>query len=217
MTVDLYYAPLSAPCRSVLMAAKAIGVTVNLKPTNPMAQETRTPEFIKMNVQHTIPLLDDEGFYVNESRAIMQYLANKYGKDDKLYPKDPKERAEVDMKLFFDMGIYAKFGNCYYPAMFEGQKVDEDVKGKLDDSLAFLEHYIGDSYVAGGNITIADYAIVSTLTTIEAVGHDLSKFPNIQAYLVKVKNEIEDYQSLNQDGADQFGEFAKAAFAKIPA
>lgn len=67
-----------------------------------------------MNPQHTIPTMDDNGFYMNESRAMLQYLANKYGKDDKLYPKDPEGRAKVDMRLMFDMGtLYHRFGEAF--------------------------------------------------------------------------------------------------------
>jgi hypothetical protein len=38
------------------------------------------------------------------SRALMGYLVNQYGKDDSLYPTDPKKRAMVDQKLYFDAG-----------------------------------------------------------------------------------------------------------------
>jgi glutathione S-transferase len=48
MGIDLYYMPLSAPCRAIILTAKAIGVDLNLKPTSIPDGETRTPEFIKV-------------------------------------------------------------------------------------------------------------------------------------------------------------------------
>ncbi|KMQ84643.1 glutathione s-transferase, partial [Lasius niger] len=104
MPIDLYQLPASAPCRAVRLTAAAVGVDLNLKPLDLTAGEHLKPEFLKMNPQHTIPTLDDNGFYLWESRAIMTYLANRYGKDDSLYPKDPKKRAVVDQRLYFDLG-----------------------------------------------------------------------------------------------------------------
>jgi glutathione S-transferase len=48
MTIDFYYVPASAPCRTVLLAAKALGVDMNLKLTNLMAGEHLKPEFLKV-------------------------------------------------------------------------------------------------------------------------------------------------------------------------
>jgi len=212
MSVDLYYMSLSAPCRSVVMAAKALGVTLNLKDTNPMNGETRTPEFLKMNLQHTVPTMDDGGFCLNESRAMLQYLANKYGKDDKLYPKDPVKRAKVDMKLFFDMGtLYSRFADAYYPSVFGKQPICEEKMTKLEEALGFLEEYLAEGYVAGEHLTIADFALCATLTTIEACGHDMSKWSKVTEYLAKLKVEIEGHQDLNQVGADGFAAIAKPA------
>lgn len=49
MPLDLYYVPGSAPCRSVMLAAKAIGVDLNLKLLDLMKGEHLTPEFIKVS------------------------------------------------------------------------------------------------------------------------------------------------------------------------
>lgn len=114
MPIDLYSMGLSAPCRAVSMTAKMIGVELNIKITNLMAGDHMKTEFLAMNPQHNIPTIDDNGFYLNESKAICAYLVNSYAKDDTLYPKDPKVRALVDQRLYFDMGVlYRRFGELY--------------------------------------------------------------------------------------------------------
>lgn len=59
-----------------------------------------------MNPQHTIPtLVDDDGFTIWDSHAIMIYLVSKYAKDDSLYPTDLKKRALIDQRLHFESGV----------------------------------------------------------------------------------------------------------------
>ncbi len=77
--------------------------------TNPLDGGTRTPEYLQLNPQHNIPVLKDDDFVMNESRAIMTYLASKQG-CTKLYPTDLKTRARVDQRLNFEMGSFFKSG-----------------------------------------------------------------------------------------------------------
>ena len=193
MPIDLYYMEASAPCRSVMMTAKMVGVELNLKKTDLMAGDNMKPEYIKMNPQHNIPTIDDDGFYLNESRAICAYLVNQYGKDDTLYPKDPKVRALVDQRLYFDMGVlYQRFGLVYvsfliliivfclndfsnvwilqlqYPVMFKGAtKIDESAMTDLNGALDFLETFLTQNkYAACDHLTIADISLVASASTI---------------------------------------------------
>jgi glutathione S-transferase len=51
---------------------------------------------------------------VFSSRAILGYLADQYGKDDSLYPKDPKQRTIINQRLYFDIGtLYQNFIDYY--------------------------------------------------------------------------------------------------------
>ena len=119
MPIDLYHMEASASCRAVRLTAKMVGVQLNLKVLNLEACEQMKPEFIRINPQHNIPTIVDDGFALNESRAICGYLVQKYGKDDSLYPKDPKKRAIVDQRLYFDMGVfYQSFAKVYVIHLF---------------------------------------------------------------------------------------------------
>jgi Glutathione S-transferase, N-terminal domain len=114
MTPTLYYLPPSPPCRSVLLVGRMLGIDFDLKTVNVLDGEQLKLEFTQINPQHTIPTLVDHGLVLWESRVIMTYLVSAYGKDDKLYPKDPRTRALVDQRLHFDLGtLYQRMSEYF--------------------------------------------------------------------------------------------------------
>uniref|UniRef100_A0A2M4AUJ2 glutathione transferase n=1 Tax=Anopheles triannulatus TaxID=58253 RepID=A0A2M4AUJ2_9DIPT len=207
--MDFYYLPLSAPCQSVLLVAKALGLQLNLKQLNLFTEEHLKPEFLKINPQHTIPTLVDNDVVLWESRAIITYLCEKYGKNDSLYPRDPKKRALVNQRLYFDMGtLYQRFSQAFYPVMMQGQQLNPELVAKLDEALEFLEVFLEKtSFVAGDKLTVADLCILSSITTIDVtVGHDLSKYQQIQRWYGQLKESVGGYQEICHDGAVMFRE-----------
>lgn len=216
MPIDLYHTPGSAPCRSVRLAAAAVGVNLNLKNTNLAAGEHLKPEFLKMNPQHTIPTLDDNGFYLWESRAIMAYLVEQYGKNDSLYPKDPKKRAVVNQRLFFDANnLYQAFADYFYPTIFAGAPKDKTKLEKLEQVLAFLDKFLeGENYAAGKNLTIADLTLATTVSNFELIDLDLAKFKNVNKWFQRVKTEIVQYEEINGAGLKAFKELIDALTKK---
>ena len=48
--IDFYYLPASAPCRAVMMLAKAIGVILNLKTVDILKGEHLKSEFLKVKL-----------------------------------------------------------------------------------------------------------------------------------------------------------------------
>nr|CAD7458693.1 unnamed protein product [Timema tahoe] len=198
MTIDFYYTPGSAPCRIVLLTAKAVGVNLNLKLINLFTGEHLKPEYIKLNPQHTVPTLNDNGFVLTESRAIAGYLVDQYGKNDSLYPKDPKKRALVDQKLYFDIGtLCQRFGDYYYPIAFGGAPSDSEKLKKLEEAFGFLDKFLEGCRSTGDSRGSKSEMIF---------GFGLCKYHNVNKWFAKCKKSIAGYEELNQSGLLQIKE-----------
>ncbi|XP_053683000.1 glutathione S-transferase 1 isoform X1 [Sabethes cyaneus] len=206
--MDFYYLPGSAPCRAVQMAAAAVGVELNLKLTDLMAGEHLKPSFLKINPQHCIPTIVDNGFPLWESRAIMGYLVEKYGKDDSLYPKDPQKRALINQRLYFDQGtLYQRFADYVYPQVFAKKPADQEKEKKMLDGLEFLDKFLEKSkYVAGDSLTIADLSILATISTYEVAKVDLSKYASVASWYERLRKEAPGTE-INQAGIEHFAKY----------
>ncbi|XP_053945501.1 glutathione S-transferase 1-1-like [Anastrepha ludens] len=205
--MDFYYLPGSAPCRSVLLVAKSLGIELNKKLLHLSKGEHLTPEFLKINPQHTIPTLVDNGFALWESRAILVYLAQKYGKDDSLFPKCPKKQALVNQRLYFDMGtLYKAFADYYYPQIFAKTPADPEMYKKIEAAFDLLNTFLeGNSYVAGDQLTVADLAVLASVSTFDVSGFDISKYPNVAKWYETAK-KVPGWEE-NYAGALEFKKF----------
>ncbi|TRY66937.1 hypothetical protein TCAL_07652 [Tigriopus californicus] len=214
MPVELYGMSASAPCRIVAMTLEVLEVPYEYKTIDLMAGDQMKPEYLKINPQHNIPTLVDGDFAMNESRAIATYLANAYGKDSKLYPVDPKVRAVVDQRLYFDMGVFYKaIGDIIYPKMFEGKDPESGAKDKLKEVLGWVNDMIKKSGYAAGtdSLTLADLAFIASFSTLVETGSfDVSGFAELNAWFEKVKGEIKNYEKANGAGATAMGQWYKS-------
>lgn len=207
----LYHFNLSGPSRGALLAARAVGFPIDIKTVNLFEKEQFNPDFIRLNPQHCVPTLDDNGFVLWESRAIAIYLAEKYGKDD-LYPKDIKKRALVNQRLYFDSSfLYPKIRAICFPILYQGVKsIPEEKKTDLDSTLHFLDLFLKDSkWLVGDNYTIADTSLAASISSLMATGYDLSTYENIERWIKLCEDTLPGFHE-NKEGAKQFGEAVKA-------
>ncbi|KRT81939.1 Glutathione S-transferase [Oryctes borbonicus] len=203
-TIDFYYFPPSPPCRSVMMLAKTLGLDMNMKTVNIMAGEQMEPEYLKMNPQHSIPTLDDKGFVLWESRAILQYLADRYAKDDTLNPKEAKRAALVNQRLYFDAcTLFPRLYEYFYPIIFQKQPPNPEKAEKAEEALDLLNGYLENQiWVAGSYMTVADFALAATVATAQLVQFDLSKYPNIESWYKRAKKTMADFEEINEKGGE---------------
>uniref|UniRef100_A0A1Q3FSS6 glutathione transferase n=1 Tax=Culex tarsalis TaxID=7177 RepID=A0A1Q3FSS6_CULTA len=208
--MDFYHMDFSAPCQSVRLLAKAMKLQLNLIQLDLLKEEHLKPEFLKINPQHVIPTLVDNDFVLWESRAILIYLCEKYGKNDALYPRDPKKRAVINQRLYFDMGtLYQRFSLHYYPQVFEGKPVPEGTFKQLEEAFEFLEGFLGKTaYVAGDSLSIADLPILASITTFKvAAGIDLSRYANIERWYAQLSGSVAGHDEICVQGAQKFASF----------
>lgn len=101
-TAVLYCNIYSEPSRMVLLTIRNIGLDVELKHIDLFRGEQNTPDFLRINLLHQVPVLQitEDNHVLSESRAIMMYLANI--SKSAFYPVDLKKRSLVDSRLFFD-------------------------------------------------------------------------------------------------------------------
>ncbi|PSN30880.1 Glutathione S-transferase 1-1 [Blattella germanica] len=145
MPIDFYYMTGSPPCYTILLLGKTLGLEFNMKYIDYHKKDHKTPEYEKMCPQQTVPLINDNGFLISESRPILCYLVEKYAKDDSLYPKDIKKRTIINHRLFFDIGTLYQGFLDYYICGFDVSKYSNVSKWftKMKKNLPGYEETVG--------------------------------------------------------------------------
>lgn len=140
---------------------------------------------------------------------ILSYLVEKFAKDDSLYPKDPETRALVNHRMYFDLGtLYQKFYDWVIEKVYTKQDNPDKFKKILDAVELFNTLLKGNEFAVGNQVTIADYTLVASISTLEGIGVDLSKYPNVMRWYQKCKKIIPNYE-INEKGLEAFKEMMK--------
>ena len=213
MTIDFYYLPPSPPCRSVMMLAKHLNIPLEYKFVKLFEGEHLKPEFLAINLVHTIPVIvdhDNKDFTLWESRAIMTYLADKYAPGHDLYPTDATKRAEIDKWLFYDSGsFYPVIRYWIRPAVWSGAPFNPEQEVLVRQKFEELETVMkkqGTKYLASNdNVTIADLAFIASIThAVIPTGMDISMYPTISNWWETLKKELPYYNEINGKAMTDF-------------
>jgi glutathione S-transferase len=198
--MKLYMHPASTTSRPVVQFIADNGIKCDLEVVDIFTGAHYQEPFKVVNPNRMIPVLEDDGFRLTESSAILKYLADKI--NSPTYPKDLKQRAKINEVMdWFNTNFYRDFGyGLIYPQILghhkrpsdEGQKVTVAWgKEKTQGWLQLLNDYwLGSNkkYLCGDQLTIADYFGVSLTTIGELVGCDFAKYPNVARWLKTMKN-----------------------------
>ncbi|WAR01380.1 GSTT1-like protein [Mya arenaria] len=209
--VEFYYDLLSQPCRAVYLFLKAAGIDFTPKVTSLIKRDHYEPEFTKKNPYHKIPLIDDDGFILAESVAIMRYLAMKNNVADSWLPQnDVKQMARVDEFLNWQHLCVRKpcvdlflgtFRSRVGVGKFTKEPLDEEKAKTFREEVKKCvthigEHYLKDRpFIAGDEISVADILAVCELGQLTGIGAESLYMENetVSAWFERVKAKLQPH------------------------
>src|SRR2546426_3362100 len=184
--IKLYGVPRSRAVRSLWMLEELALPYENVK--IPPASDTRTPEFLRLNPNGHVPVLQEDGLTLCESMAINLYLARKYDKG--LWPKTVEDEGRVfqwsmwAMTELEDPIITALRNRVLLPQEQRDAQKAEEAAQRFVAPLKVLDGALaGKTYLVGNTFTVADLNVASVLMLAPIANLNLSSAAPAQAWL----------------------------------
>lgn len=169
--MEIYADPISVNCRKVLAGLKMLDANYTLKRVGFFEGEQKSPEYLALNPNATMPTLVDGDFVLWESNPILQYAADKLGQGQ-FYPMDMRKRADINRWLAWESSSW--FPSCY---IYLVENVVKPILGAEPDQAvldgeaerfhklaSILDARLQQSdWLCGDTPTIADIAVASPM------------------------------------------------------
>jgi len=186
MTIKLYTAATPNGWK-ISIALEEMGLPYEVRVIDFATQEQKADWYLKLNPNGRIPTLDDDGFIMFESGAILIYLAEKTGK---FLPRDVHGRSRVLQWLMFQMsGIGPMMGQAnvffrYFPEKI--QPVIERYQREVMRLFGVLDRQLASHEYIAGKYSIADMALWPWVSGYEWSGVSVAEFPSLERWLALV-------------------------------
>ena len=191
----LFQAPVSSCARRAVMTAIHLHADVDLVEVNLMKPEDRAL-LASMNPNVKVPILEDDGFVLWESHAIMQYIAERTP-GQTLYPTDARARADVNRWLFWSsqhwgpaIGVL-NFQHFIKKIIGQGDADPAEVargEREVTQFATVLDRHLHDrEWISGKTLTLADFSIAAQLMTIVPAKLPVAPYANIHVWFARMR------------------------------
>ena len=171
-----------------LWCAEELGLRYEHVPT--AVADCKNPEFLKVNPNGHIPVIDDDGLVLCESMAINLYLAEKYGRAP-FWPADAGDKGRVFQWSFWSMlecegPLITVMSNRFQPENQRDEKAMTTSLTALRAPLKVMNEALASRpCLLGSEFTLADLNVASVLVLGPMIQLDMSAAPNVAAWLDK--------------------------------
>ena len=160
--IRLYCSLLSTFSRRVRMALLEKDIEHKLVVIDMAAGAHEKPEYLALNPYGRVPAIEEDGFVLYESTAILGYL-NSLKPEPSLFPQAARERALVDMHMkLCDLEFTHCAGAILFPKRFLPKEqwdltAFDLARRPMERHLAIVARLLGDrEYLVGDQFTAAD-------------------------------------------------------------
>lgn len=186
--IKLYNFPLSGHAHRVQLMLSLMQLPTELVLVDMAKGAHKQPDYLAINPLGQVPAIDDQGFVLADSNAILVYLAQKYG-NGRWLPSDPAGAAKVQRWLSIAAGPIA-FGpaRARLITVFGAPYNAEEVIAYAHTWLKSIDQELaGATFLVGSEPTIADVAAYSYISHAPEGNVSLEAYPNIRAWLARVE------------------------------
>lgn len=164
-----------------------------------------TPDFEKLNPAKVVPVINDNWFFLGESRVILSYLINQYSNGHQLYPVDARKRANIDRVLYLTAELFQ--GRWLMGKVFINQKkwpVAGDLIENYVEILKVLEQLKhAKKFLVGDEMSIVDIPLICDIMSVFSVSVK-SVAPEIYNWIKLMENNLPEYEELVEKSREGF-------------
>ncbi|XP_047492675.1 glutathione S-transferase theta-1-like isoform X2 [Penaeus chinensis] len=202
--LKLYFDLLSQPSRAAYIFLKKAKIPFQPQPVALRKGEHKTEEYAAINPFQLVPAIDDNGFKLIHSVAILRYLCREH-KADHWYPSDSKAQARVDEYLEWQhvntrMQCAMFFQHKFLRPKMLGMPVNEKKVAEFQERMEIVLDQLetiwlkDHPFIAGDHVTIADLVAACELEQPSMAGYDVCKGrPNLTAWFKRVRDSFQPH------------------------
>ncbi|MBU2954784.1 glutathione S-transferase family protein [Marinobacter sp. F3R08] len=189
--IKLYRHPKSGHCHRVELMMALLDLPYEVIDIDVANAAHKEPPFLAISPFGQIPAIDDNGFTLADSNAILIYLVKSYSTDDTWLPDSPASAAEVQRWLSVAAGEIA-YGPCAarLAVVFNATLDHEAAKAASHRLFAVMEQTLASrDFLSGSAMTLADVAGYSYTAHAPEGSVSLDDYPSIRAWLKKIESQ----------------------------
>ena len=205
--IKIYGFEVSQPCRSVYMLCDEADVPFEIDNVNLLTGAQKLPAYLAVNPSGQVPAIDDDGFILAESGAILTYICNSRHLTQ-WYPNDVRIRARVDFWMHWHHGnTRISTQKIFGPAVFKTAEHHEDREAFRRVMHLLEDHFSKHRFLVEGteDPTIADLLILPEIDQLSWIPGlwDMSPYPHVHRWLEIMKFRVQSYHKYADHPAER--------------